>query len=455
LLSFSFLLAVLSVLPVEIKAQPDKRQMEEAKKLVSEGDVLYRQKNYKAAIDKYDRATIFAMTYPLAYFSKGYAHYNLGEDDQAITAFNTALKQGYKPMDIYEIRWRAFYMKRDFDSALSDTQAAIRLAPSNPYYYLASGQIYHEKGSYQEAIDSYKKSIELGTTDADVNYYLAKSYNKAGQTIQQGLAGIEAIKKGTKFPGETWNLIGQALQINKKLEEAAEAYERSLIAKTDIYEVYGFLADIYRNLYRYDEAIATAKRGLRMYPNDGNLYTSLSWFYSLADKHVEAIGAAQQAIKLMPDQYMGYTNLCRAYNDAKLYPQAVQACTNALRINPGDGESNLYLARAYYSQNKTDLAAPLYKKAVSGLVEFTRNNPDYSDGFYLLGNAYYSDGRRPEAIAAYKKCLELSPKFAKARYNLGVLYFQAGDKSAAQAQYAELQKIDAVLADKLLQAINK
>src|SRR5207237_2027359 len=131
-------------------------------------------------------------------------------------------------------------MKRDFDSALSDTQAAIKLAPNNPYYYLASGQIYHEKGSYQDAIASFKKSIELKTTDTDVNYYLARSYNKAGEFVNQGLAGIEAIKSGTKYPGETYDLIGQALQINKKYEEAAEAYERAIIAKPDIYEVNGF-----------------------------------------------------------------------------------------------------------------------------------------------------------------------------------------------------------------------
>jgi superkiller protein 3 len=152
---------------------------------------------------------------------------------------------------------------------------------------------------------------------------------------------------------------------------------------------------------------------------------------------------------------MGYTNLCRAYNDTKLYQQAVQACTKALGLNPGDGESNFYLARAYDMQNKPDVATPYYKKAVDGLIQFTKSNPEYSDGFYLLGNAYFANDQRSQAIAAYKRSLEISPKFAKARYNLGFLYHQAGDKAAAREQYESLKQIDTVLAEKLLQAINK
>jgi len=455
LISCFLLLTAFSVLPDQIYAQTDKKRVDQANKLIAEGDAFFKQKNYRSAIEKYDEATKIAPNYPLGYYSKGYMHYSLAEYDKAVGLFNVALKHGYKPMDIYEVRWKSHFMNGDYDSALGDAQAAIRLVPNNPYFYLALGQIYHEKGAFTEAIAAYQRSIELKTQDKDVNYHLAKSYNKIGDLEQQERAAREALKNGTRFAGESWNLIGLSLQSRKRYEEAIDAYERALIANPEMYEVYNFLAEAYRNLSRFNEAIATTRKGLKYFPNDGVLYTSLSWFYSLADKHNEAIAAAQQAIKFAPDQYMGYTNLCRAYNDAKFYPQAVKACTDALRLKPGDGESNFYLARAYDLQQQPDVATPYYKKAVIGLIQFTKENPDYSDGFYLLGNAYFADGKPAEAIEAYKKSLELSPRFAKARYNLGFLYHQQGDRTAARQQYNELLKIDPALAERLLQAISK
>ena len=125
------------------------------------------------------------------------------------------------------------------------------------------------------------------------------------------------------------------------------------------------------------------------------------------------------------------------------------------RFFPNDGETNFYLGRAHDFINKPDLATKYYDKAVVGLLEFTRNNPDYSDGFYLLGNAYYVDHQKDKAIAAYKKCLQLSPRFAKARYNLGIIYFSNGNLIAAKQQYEELKKIDPVTAEKLKQAMDK
>ena len=100
-------------------------------------------------------------------------------------------------------------------------------------------------------------------------------------------------------------------------------------------------------------------------------------------------------------------------------------------------------------------ATRAYKGAVVGLVEFTQKNPTYSDGFYLLGNAYYSDNQPEKAIAAYRKCLELSPRFARARFNLGYILNNQKNKTAALEQYNSLLQLDPSLAAKLKAEIDK
>jgi tetratricopeptide (TPR) repeat protein len=455
IISCLLVLAALGARPERVAAQPNRKQMEQAQKLIAEGDVFYRQKNYRAAIEKYNRATILAVNYPLAHYSKGYTHFNLGEYDRAIESLTTALDQGYKAEDVYDVRWRSYFLKGDLAGALADLEAAIKAAPANANFQVGAGLVYHEKGQFQEAIAAFRKAVDLGSTDPNVNYYLAKSYNRVRDFDQQGAAAEEAIRNSTKYIGESWNLVGQSRQIAGNRAGAIDAYERALIAKPDQPEVYSFLSDLYRSENRFQEAVNTTQKGIKLYPEDGNLYISLSWYYSLADKHDEAIVAAQKATKLAPNEYMGFTNLCRAYNDEKFYDLAISACQTALKLRPGDGESNLYLARAYYSKNLTTLATEHYKKAVDGLIQYTKDNPDYSDGFYLLGNAYTAVNDYDSAMAAYRKTLQLSPRFARARYNLGFLLYQTGKKAEAREQHAELQKIDPALAERLLQAINK
>jgi superkiller protein 3 len=212
---------------------------------------------------------------------------------------------------------------------------------------------------------------------------------------------------------------------------------------------------MYRQQSRYTEAIDITRRAIRLWPNDGDLFTDASWYYSLAGRHEEAVQAAQAGIRFKPTEAMAYTNLCRAYNDLNKPELAISACNNALKIRPDDGETYFYLGRANDLLDRPAEATKFYKRAVTGMEAFTQQNPTYSDGFYLLGNAYFADGQLEKAIAAYSKCLEMSPRFARARYNIGMVQLQQRNKSGATEQYNILIGIDRALATKLKTEIDK
>jgi len=442
----------------EVNAQPRnaKKPNDRAKRLAAQGDQLFNQKDYRSAINKYAEAIVISPNYPAAHYWKGYAHYYLDEYDAAAEDLDMAFNQGHPRLEIYKIRWYVNFQKRNYDAALEDVQQGLRLEPSNVVFTSALGDIYLGKQDFQNAIASYKKSIELDPNNGDVYYFLALSYAQTGDYTQQRLMAIEAVKKNTGYAGESYRLIGDALSLAKKPADAILAYERALNVKPDSpVEVYTFLAGLYQSQSRLNDAVATAKKGVQLYPNDGNLFISLTWFYSLAERHNEAVGTGVQAIKLVPNEYMAYTNLCRAYNDTKQYSQAIATCNKALNLSPDDGETYYYLARAHDLTNKPDQATQYYKKAVIGLIEFVRNNPDSADAYYLLGNAYFADDQTGKAIEAFKKSLQLSPNFARAHYNIGYMYFLENNMTAARDHYNKLTKLDAPLAEKLKQAMKK
>ena len=451
----SLLMTAFFALTVEISAQ-NKKDLRKAQKLTADGSKAFVAKNFRLAIDKYAEAIVAVPNYAEAHFWKGYAHYYLNEYDQALTEVNLAAGQNYdKPLEIYKLRWFLNYQKNNYDEALADVQKGLQIEPNNFTMLIALGDISRAKKDYQTALAAYKKAAQINQVSGDILYYTAESAAGAGDAQEQGTAAVAAIKKGTKYVGEAYYLVGDSLQKSGKTKEALEAYQQALASKDNIYNVYRAMADIYRNQSRYKEAIDISLKGLRFFPNDGNINTDLSWYYSLDNSHFKAILAAQSAISALPEQSLAYTNLCRAYNDTKQYPLAINACNKALEISPNDGETNFYLGFAYTSTNKPNEAAKYYPKAVKGLEEFTRDNPEYSDGFYLLGNAYTSNSEYKKAVDAYKKCLELSPRFSKARYNLGSLYKFLKEDDLARQQYNALLDLDTNLAAKLKEVIDK
>jgi superkiller protein 3 len=439
--------------------EPTKKDIKKANELIKDGHKQFNRQKFREALTKYAEAAVLVPNNGAAHFWKGYSHYNLKEFDQSLAELNKAYELGHPKQDIYKVRWFLNYQKKDYDAAMSDIAEALKSAPADQMLLRASGDIYYAKTQYSDALVSYQKALAGAPNDANLYYAIARMQYHLGNWTQQQSAAEEAIKRNTQFLGDAMFLRADALHKQKRYAEALDAYLKALPASPDMYEIYRSIADLYRGQNRYEEAIDISRQALRRFSgNDtilGNIYTDLSWYYSLADKHEEAIQTAQSAIKLLPKQYIAYTNLCRAFNDVGKPELAINACNDALKIQPNDGETYFYLARANGILKRDAEAARLYKRAITGLVEFTKNNPDYSDGYYLLGNAYFSDDQPDRAIDAYQKCLSITPTFAKARFNLGILLVGKKQKERALEQYNSLLNLDKILAGKLKTEIDK
>ncbi|HNU08800.1 MAG TPA: tetratricopeptide repeat protein, partial [Pyrinomonadaceae bacterium] len=318
---FGFLLifAMASSFAAPALAQ-SKKDRDRAKKVAKQGDDLFNKKDYRGAIEKYAQAIVYVPGFAAAHYWKAVAHYYLKENDQALVDFDAALASGYdKPAEIYRIRWLIYYQKGDLDGALRDASEVARIEPKNANIQFALGGIYRDRKQYEDALAAYKRSVQIDPNQGDIHFFIADCYFNLGDYLNQGFAALDALKYKTKYVGESSYYVADALYRAKKFDEAIPYYETAISVKPDLYGGYGPLADIYRNKSRFSDAIATAKKGLAVYPKDANLYVSLSWFYSMADMPMEASIAAQSAINLDPKIAMGYTNLCRAQNDLKLY----------------------------------------------------------------------------------------------------------------------------------------
>ncbi len=450
----AILLAVL-VASVGIVSAQSKKDRKRAQELIAAGDKAFRARNFREATSDYGQAILIVPNNPYAHFWKGYSHYNLKENADALREFEIALSQGFKPLDVYRVRWFLHYEAKDYDAALSDLRKAIEIDPDNQEFKKGMGEIFYAQGRYGESLQIFQSVVVKEPKDGDVYFNIARAQGALGSVREQGTAAQAALANNTHMIGESYFLLADSLQKQGQSEAAIDNYQRAIAAKPENYQAYKNLADLYRSQSNFKAAIEVAKKAILKFPEDGSFYTDVSWYYSLDNEPARAAEAARSATKLLPNQYLGYTNLCRSLNDMKDYSGAVAACNTALKLNPGDGETYFYLARAYDLAGRRSEATPLYSKAVTGLEDFVKRNPNYSDGYYLLGNAYFADNQRDKAIEAYRKVIDLNPRFTRARFNLAMVYLQKRDKTSALEQYNALLPLDQGLAERLKAEIDK
>jgi len=459
----AFLVICLALLvPTSATFAQSKKDKKQAQQLAQDALKAYNQKNYRITVDKAAESLALVPVNADLHFWKGYAHYYLKEFDNAVSELDLALSQGYKPLEVYRVRSIAKFEKKDYDGALADFNEGLKLDPNNLMFLAGKAEISFNQKNYPDALASYQLALAQDPNNAEIYFDIAKTQAMLGNATAESEMAQEAIKRNYRFLGDAYYLAADGYIRQKRYEDAEQALINAISRwkainqkPQDMYVAYRLLGDIYRRFSRFDDAIKITKQAIADFPNDGNLYTDVSWYYSLADRTKEAIESAQAGIQFAPKEHLAYTNLCRAYNDAGQFQLAINNCNAALNITPDDGETYFYLGRAYEATGKNNEAQSAYKKAVKGLEKFVQENPDYSDGFYLLGNAYYTVNDSDKAIEAYKKCLELSPRFARARFNLGASYVAKKNKAAALEQYNSLLPLDASLAAKLKVEIDK
>jgi len=450
--SIAFLLTALLTLTAAVAAQPRKN----LKALQDEAAKAFDQKKYDVARDKYGEILAINPNNSPAHFRKGFAHFNLKEYDAALTEFTAALNQGFnRPLEIYKVRAYIYNEQQKYDEALADIQKGLALAPADGQLLRGRMEVFIGKKDWPGAVKAGEEITKIAPNDAQVQYNLARAYYGMGDLKGQRTAAQNALTRGTLFPGESYFLVADACQRLRDLPCAIDAYQKGIGVKPDLIDFYRNLAQIYKEENRITDAMNLLKRAQQKYPTNGLIFLDLSRLYSLIDRPDDAVKAGLAALQLLPNDPATFTNICRAYNDTKAYDQAIGACNGALKMMPGDGETYFYLGRAYSFQNKTPEANRAYAQAVTGLAQITQREPSAPDGWYLLGNAYFANNERDKAVEAYSKALALAPKFARAHYNLGIIYTRMKNKARATEQYTALQALDAKLATSLKGEIDR
>lgn len=180
------------------------------------------------------------------------------------------------------------------------------------------------------------------------------------------------------------NLLGNALALRGRTDEAVEQFQKAIQAKPDYSDAYYSLGVAAAGRGDRNAAIANYRKAIAFSGGDASAHSNLA--------------SAQNNL--------GYALLCRGQID-----EGMVHCLEATRINPEFPEAYYNLGNALFVYGRFGEAMARYRKALE-------LRPDYAEAHYHLGLALAARGRRDDAVAHYRKALSIKPDFTEARASL-------------------------------------
>ena len=248
------------------------------------------------------------------------------------------------------------------------------------------------------------------------------------------------------------NLLGGALYLDKRFDEAYNQFQCSLRLDPRNSEALQRIAVIYCEQGRYEEALAKDREALAINPGydlarnhlkfalkkQGKLDAPMAEYDTLSKKTSktvddycrlgalamtlgepnEAFDAFAEAMKMEPNGKKVPLSVADVLVGEKKYDDALGYYGKALRAEPHDAQILYNMGVVLSSLKRPADAAEKYNEAL-------RWNPDFAPAHNNLGSLLANAQRLDEAVEHYRKAIALDPSYAQAQVNLaGLLAFQ-------------------------------
>lgn len=204
------------------------KQAVSAETYLRRGDTNYAMGQHQEAIAAYDAAIRLQPDFANAYNNRGLAKEKLGQHQAAITDYERAIEIGPRLASAYNNRGNAKRKLEQYFAAIADLDTAIQLKPDYARAYVNRGSAKSRLGHPTAASEDFDIAISLAPELAEV--YHSRGVTKASQ--MQPADAIEdftaAIQRDAKFPNAYYSrgvahfIMGQIQAAKSDLQTALE-----------------------------------------------------------------------------------------------------------------------------------------------------------------------------------------------------------------------------------------
>lgn len=155
----------------------------------------------------------------------------------------------------------------------------------------------------------------------------------------------ELVKEDPKYV-DAWRSLGQVQERRKSWAKSRESYEKVIGLEPSGYSGYEGVIRTYTSEWRYDEAIATAKKEIEKVTALPNGHMELGRLYLQTEKYAPAVQEYEASVKLLPKSPRMHVQLGRAYLGVHQAEKAQEAFDKAVAL---DQSALIFNDAAYYA----------------------------------------------------------------------------------------------------------
>ncbi len=183
-----------------------------------------------------------ARTDPRAMYNLGVALVNLKQFNEAIQALEPLIARFPLREEVpwaRRLRGQAYIMLRQWSPALTELRMTLSMTPRDEearrllgYAYFSQGVELVNQQNFRDASQSFRSALEYDPQNTSLRYNLAAAMIDSGD-VAGGIAEARAVVERDPTHADSYDLIGRALAIQGKLEEAVESLRQAVRLKPD------------------------------------------------------------------------------------------------------------------------------------------------------------------------------------------------------------------------------
>lgn len=394
--------------------------------------------------------------------------------DEAITLLNAAIKLEPKNAENHLLMGDALLEKNPTEGgpAVKEYDKFTELSPKSPKGILRAGKLYQRGRNYQLALDLYKKAEGIDATYAPAYREKAELYHLAGQKAN----AVESYRKYLELNNsdEARERYAGFLVNNKQYAEAIAETEKIQAAGNTNKFLDRYLGYSYAELGNKTDTAAYTK-GLKAMnrffekAGTGFKYNAMDYKYrglllSRTGKDSLGIIEMEKAASLDPKMGNDITReIAKSYMKSKKYMKVIDTYKKIENGDPANltGQDFYEMGRAYYyeggnkqREKKDAEAIALFVQADTCFSKLTQKSPTYATGYLWRAKANVQQDLKNEKWLAkpfYEQFLSLvKPEERAANKNgvieaseyLGYHYLTVKDYTKAKEYFGIIRDLD-------------
>lgn len=398
------------------------------------GSYLESQGLLEEALERYLKAHIYDPNSSYICLKVSTLSYRLGKSTQAFTFASSAAELDSTNAEAFKAAAKALLVLGRPGDAVEWLKGAVRIEPDDWRARVALGSAYNAVGLDSLATSEFEEAVSRAPGEAAAHYHLGMQAQRMGDTPRAILAFESAAELDPDMKG-LLPTLGEAYELEGRLEDARTAYVRSLTRRPRDLEVRARLISVLVDLEDIEGAITQCLTFLRRDPANYQILRVLAGLYAESGRLEDAASALEKAKAVRPSDLNVRFLLGHIWWRLGESEKAIAELSALRESGKNDLEVLVTLGLAYLDADSVGVAVTLLEDAA-------RAYPDSATAHHYLGTVYYESGSYPEAERALLKALALRPNRERSLMALAAVREKMDDLKGAEEAYRSVISIN-------------